>query len=778
MNVNVFCGAACFFPSPVGSSSALRSRAHSPTIRRSCSPTSRPATSIRRRPMRSWSSCAASRGPARRSWSSPTIAISRVAQTARSRSSMAVSQRSAPVASPRWRKLRGDLRATWDRLVTMQLVIALALAAVGTALGARAVLGREIRASYAATHPADATFELDGDVDDALLAAVRAQPQIAEVDRREMVRARVRLAPSDPWQMLVLFVADDFTALRLQTFEPDRGAWPPPRGTILVAGQAPNWQEHRGCAYATPETPALLGERPELHDLLVTFRAGTELQSSALALASWLRAHGHPVHEVRIPPWHQHPHQALMDAVQAVLLGFALMLLVLSSIVVASLLATILARQTRDIGVMKAIGATTGQIAALYAVVVVVLGAIAVAIALPLAHVAAHGMIGATSYMMNITVADPAIPTWVYLATAALGLVIPLLVAAVPILRAAGLTVRGALAGSGSAYVRPALTRLPIAIRNALRRPARLALVMAMLVAGDHERTAGANLDRSLRTISSRLADARHYDVEVRLHAPASDDVVRELSGLAGVRALEPWSAADAARGDVVHTYPDGGHGSFTLAAPPAAGTSLVTFPLREGRWLAPGDDDAVVLGNNAAGATRAGERITLGVDGSTTTWTVVGIVEEMAGSSAFVSQAGYARAVAHPGPTLLRFATTARAEPERAAIVAQIEALLAQRNVPVRYALPSPLLRSIIDDHVALVVRAVIVMALVIALVGLLGLAAATAIQVAERTRELGILKTLGASDGRILRIVLGEAAAVGAASETGTDNTRASSA
>src|SRR3569833_2147160 len=214
MNVNVFCGAACFFPSPVGSSSALRSRAHSPTIRRSCSPTSRPATSIRRRPMRSWSSCAASRGPARRSWSSPTIAISRVAQTARSRSSMAVSQRSAPVASPRWRKLRGDLRATWDRLVTMQLVIALALAAVGTALGARAVLGREIRASYAATHPADATFELDGDVDDALLAAVRAQPQIAEVDRREMVRARVRLAPSDPWQMLVLFVADDFTALR------------------------------------------------------------------------------------------------------------------------------------------------------------------------------------------------------------------------------------------------------------------------------------------------------------------------------------------------------------------------------------------------------------------------------------------------------------------------------------------------------------------------------------------------------------------------------------
>ena len=719
------------------------------------------------------------------------------------------------MASPRWKKLRGDLRATWGRVLAMQLAIALALAAVGTVLGARAVLGREMEASYAATRPADATLELAGDVDDATLAAVRARPEIAEADRRQMVRARVRAGADDPWQMLVLYVVDDFAAVRLARFDPDQGAWPPPTGALLVertavavmglgggmhdthghghgamvatllaprmtvqtphgpptqvaiagtvhdAAQAPNWQEHRGCAYATRATLATLGEPAELHELLVQFRATPDVEAAARSLAAWLRTSGREVHEIRVPPRHKHPHQALMNGVQSVLLVFSLLLLVLSSIVVATILSTILARQVRDIGVMKAIGATTWQVAGLYAAFVLALGVVATAIALPLAHHAAQGMIGATAYMMNITVADPAIPAWVYGSTAALGLGVPLAIATVPIARAARLTVRAALASHGAAsFVSPGLTRMPIAIRNALRRPARLALVVGLLVAGGALVIAAANLDRSLRSISAHLADARHYDVEVRIHAVVPPGVLAELTAVEGVRALEPWSVADAARGDLVHTYPDGGHGSFTLSAPPPGGSKLVTFPLRAGRWLVPGDTDAVVVG----GAARelVGQHVELEVEGVPATFEVVGVVEEMAGSSAFVTPATFARATRGGGATLLRFATTG----DTARVLVRIEALLAARGIAVRYALPSPLLRTIIDDHVALVVRAVIVMAMVLALVGLFGLGAATAIQIAERTRELGILKTIGASDGRILRIVLGEAAFVGAAS------------
>ncbi|MEJ7596451.1 MAG: FtsX-like permease family protein [Kofleriaceae bacterium] len=726
------------------------------------------------------------------------------------------------MSRPRWRKLRGDLRAAWGRVLAMQLAIVVALAGVGTVLAARAVLEREIDASYRAVHPADATIDIAGDVDDALLAAVRARPEVADADRRQMVRARIKQRPEDPWQMLVLFVADDFNALRLNTFRPDRGAWPPPRGSILLertapavmglgshtgkqghgalpahalaggpsmivqtpngkptvvtiagtvhdAGQAPNWQEHRGTSYATRETLAALGEPPILHELLIQFRQADSIEhveASAKQLAKWLGDRGVDVHEIRVPGLRKHPHQGLMNAVQTVMLVFTLLLFVLSSIVVATILSTILARQTRDIGVMKALGASTGQLAGLYATFVLGLGVIATVIAIPLAYAAANGMVRVIAQMMNITLADASIPRWVFATIALLGLLVPLALASVPILRATRMTVRRSLAhsGAGSDFARSSLSRLPIAVRNALRRPARLALTMTLLVVGGSFVIAASNFERSLSTISSKLGSARHYDLEIRLQTPIARGRLADLANIEGVRAYELWAASDAALGDIVHTYPDGGHGSFTLTAPPSNGSSLVTFPLRAGRWLVPEDTDAVVLGGH--GGADVGDRITLAVEGKRSTWTVVGLVEEVGGGSAFVTARGYAKATKIDGVTLLRFETVSHTADERATVLARIEATLVERAIPVRYAMPALLLRTIIDDHILLVARAVIAMAMIIALVGLLGLGAAMAINVAERTREIGILKTIGASNGRLLRILLGEAVVVGAAS------------
>jgi len=718
------------------------------------------------------------------------------------------------VRSPRWRKLRGDLRAAWGRVVVMQLAIAVALAGVGTVLGARAVLGRAIVDSYAATRPADATFELAGAVDAALLAELRARPEVADADVRQTVHARVQVRPGGAWQPLVLFVAPDFGALRLDTFRPEEGAWPPPTGAILVertavavmgldaavgatvrvqtehggprpvtvagtvhdAGQAPSWQEHRGCAYATPATLAALGEPPVLHELLVRLRpdprSTAEVEAAATPLARWLRDRGHDVREIRIPKLRQHPHQALMNASQSVLLVFSLLLLLLSAIVVATMLSAILARQTREIGVMKAVGATTGQLAGLYAAFVLALGAVAVAIAAPIVYVGARGMIAGIAFMMNITVADPALPGWVFAAEAALGLLLPLAIASVPILGAARITVRDALAASGARrdFARAALSSVPLPIRNALRRPARLAMTVTLLVAGGALAIAALNVERSLMQVTSRLAKARHYDLEVRLHQPARPDQVAAVARVPGVRRVEAWSSAAAVRVlpgqevDVAHTYPDGGHGSFTLSAPPPGGSTLVTFPIVAGRWLAPDDVDAVVLGHNAAGAARPGDRIALSVDGRRSTWTVVGIAEEVGGGSAFVTDAGFRRATGIEGATLLRVAVDGATD--RAAVSAAIERALAELGLPVQYAMSSQVLRSIIEDHVVLVVRAVVAMAALLALVGLLGLGSAMAINVAERAREIGVLKAIGASDLRILWIVVAEAAAVGAAS------------
>jgi putative ABC transport system permease protein len=741
------------------------------------------------------------------------------------------------MAKVRWRKLRGDLRGAWGRLLLVQLAMAIALGGVGVSLGTRTVLGRAIRASYLATQPADATLAMKEGIDAGLLAEVRARPDIAAADRREIVSARVKLREEDPWQPFVLFVIDDFDAIHVATFKPEQGAWPPPGGAILVertavavmglgagptfrlhgpsmhgggppktpaelhgksvllqtahgaprqidvagtvhdAGQAPNWQEHRGCGYATLVTLAALGEPAQLHDLAVRFRpdpaSRTDVETAAASLATWLNARGHRVQEIRVPTLRQHPHQALMNAVQLVLFAFSILLLVLVAIVLATVLAAILGRQTREIGVMKAVGATTGQLAGMYAVFVLVIGTVAFVMSLPIMLHGSQALIQFTAYMMNITLANPHVPAWVFLLLLGLATLVPLTFASLPIMRAMRVTVRQSLShsGAGADFSRPSLARLPVALRNVLRRPIRLALTMSLLVVGGALVLTAFNVKAGLLSISSKLESARRHDLEIRLHDAVPVERIADLAKLSGVGVLEAWHATEAALGrpeqavDIVHTYPDGGHGSFVLVAPPDA-SQFVGYPIVAGRWLQPTDRDGVVLGHRAAAGVRIGDRLTFSVDGTRSTWTVVGIVEEIGGGSAFVTESAFRRVTGQTGVRSLRFATSAGTPAERDTIIAGIERALAERGIGVQYTMPVSLMRSIIDDHIALVIPAVLVMAAILALVGLIGLGSALSINVAERTREIGIMKTIGAGDGRIFRIFVGEAIAIGALS------------
>jgi putative ABC transport system permease protein len=260
------------------------------------------------------------------------------------------------MADPRWRKLAGDLRAMPGRLIAMVLALSVSLSGVGAALGARTVLRREIAASYLGSHPADATIELADDAGAELVAAVRARPGVADAEARDAVIARFAAAPRGPAgahamhgsvgaggsQLVQLFVIDDFSALRLDTFHRASGAWPPPTGTMLVersavallgvgegervtiqtphgapravaiagivhdTGLAPAWQERKGYGYITRDTLAALGEPPALHELRVSFRpppaSRAEVEAAASALAGWLTAGGHPVRQSRCPP--------------------------------------------------------------------------------------------------------------------------------------------------------------------------------------------------------------------------------------------------------------------------------------------------------------------------------------------------------------------------------------------------------------------------------------------------------------------------------------------
>ena len=74
----------------------------------------------------------------------------------------------------------------------------------------------------------------------------------------------------------------------------------------------------------------------------------------------------------------------------------------------------------------------------------------------------------------------------------------------------------------------------------------------------------------------------------------------------------------------------------------------------------------------------------------------------------------------------------------------------------------PTGELRNAVGDHLAVLIRSLFLLAVVFGAVGLLGVSGATSIAVVERTREIGVLKALGARRADLLRIFLGEATVV----------------
>jgi putative ABC transport system permease protein len=714
----------------------------------------------------------------------------------------------------RWRKLGRDLWLQRGRVLLMLVAVTVSVIAVGAVLGARAVLTREMALNYLGTHPATATLEMSGDVDAAVLDLARRQPQVASAEPGDAILSRARVG--DDWRPLLLFVVDDFARTSLNTVRPDRGAFPPPDGTVMLErtavqflaadigqrlrlqtphgtlqelavsglvhdpGLAPAWQERTGYAYVSRATLRQLGEDGAPHELRLGLRddaTSAQAEASATAVARALAGAGHRVLEVRVPPPRQHPHQRQMNTVLLLLLAFALMALLLSGVLVANTLNALLARQVREIGVMKTIGARTGQLAGMYVALVVALGAAALLLAVPASLAAAQAFSSDVATMLNLQLDSAQVPLWVVGVQALAALVVPTAVAAVPIWRACRASVRETIDrhGVGGERIRRVVSRWPMALRNAVRRPRRLALTLCLLAAGGAMFMSAINMAGSWQRTIDKVYETRHYDLEVRLGEAQSAGLAAQLRQLPGVRAAEAWgwartAYAQAGRPDVSHAYPDQGHGSFVMMAPPPA-TRLIRFPVLAGRWLRPGDTDAVVLSHAAAALRpdlRPGDPVLLSVGDRPHRFTLVGIVEEIgAAGVAYVSDDEFARLTGNRGKArLLRVATSATEPAARVAIARAVEAELGRLGARIEVTMPVAELRTAIGDHIVILVRALTALAVVMAVVGGLGLASTLGIGVLERTRELAVMKTLGATRRRVVGMVLGEALAVGALS------------
>jgi putative ABC transport system permease protein len=704
-----------------------------------------------------------------------------------------------------WRKATRDFWHERARTALVVLAIALGIAAFATVLSSYAILTREFDRGYLATNPASAVFRVDA-IDDELVKAILQNPEVSDAEPRRSISGQIKAGPVQ-WRNLVLFVVHDYGNIRVSKLVPEQGAWPPALGEILIerdafqvakakigdavlvktangveqplvisgsvhdVGQAQARMENIVYGYINLATLVQLGEEPVLDQLNILvaqnrFDEG-HIRRVVADVETLIKSRGHQIRRIDVPRPGKHPHSDLTGTLLLAMSSFGLFVLVLSGILVINLLTAMMASQVRHIGVMKAIGGTRWHIARIYFSQALFLGVAAVIVSVPLGIIGSRALCRYMAMFLNFDINSFAVPWWVYVLVALVGIAAPLVAAALPVLRGTAVPVRVALSDFGlsqttfgaSAFDR-ALTRIGgtfslivLAIRNSFRRRVRLVLTLLTLTAGGLFFLSALNVRASMINTLDHMFAAGKFDLSIYLEKPYEfEKIKRAIANTPGITRAEGWFVTEASLVS-----------RFTVVALPAE-TQLLNLEIIEGRNLAPGDTDAIVVNNVLAGREakmRVGETVALRMEGAESTWRVVGVARE-----AFSPAVAYIplSSVQHPEMVNSLRVALANTDPDAISLVkSDLDRNLEREEVRAHGSSIKAENRFGFDQHMLMIYVFLIVMSAIIGGVGGLGLMTTMSVNVFERRREMGVMRALGATPRIVWLMVVAEGVVIG---------------
>jgi putative ABC transport system permease protein len=711
-----------------------------------------------------------------------------------------------------------------SRTIQVTLVIALGAIGVGLVVGGRNLVAGTVSESWQAAQPPHIELSVSPPLTKNQVDGLRRIEGVAEVEGLNRVPVEWRLVGSQEWETGSLNSREDYARQKMTLDELVSGEWPTRNklaigivsvgeagvaqgdsvemrfgdtertfdivGTIDSVGPSPVFED---VFYADPRTFTRITGQDTVN--LVRIRDVTFDQARAEATDLRIQDYFEDIgvdsvgvqfpFQARIVPPETPPAAAILNAIFLLLGVIGVIIVILGVFLVYNSISAIVSQQVSQIGVMKAIGASSWQVVWSYLILVISYGLLAAVLSIPIGAVAANGLQAFFANFLNLEIAAFSIDTTAVLVQVAICLVAPLLAALVPLSVGTRITVREAISTYGLtgavgmvdrmvAKARNIPYSLLLTVGNTFRNKRRVVVVeVALVVAGTiFMMVMGVN-DATKYTFGEKLADIHNYQVTLALEEPAR---TRELENTArrlpDVSAVESWLVLPGSARPISQPDKEVTDARVTVFGQPPE-TAFYQPELQAGRWLRPNDVNAVVVGLQVSNdkGWQVGDWITLtDTNDEEIDAQIVGILFDPAtNSSVHVPLRTLERAWGSFGKAnTVWVQTTSTDAATQTAVAEALEGALERRSIDVAPSSPfgENTIAGIIEQNGqgnSIIIRLLAVMAVVIALVGGVGLSGVLSLSVLERRREIGVMRAIGASSWQVIRLFVGEGILLG---------------